>query len=93
MKIGYMRVFGMSVSFGCRRRVGSRLGEHVKAAGEGSITGTVKLNGTAPHMKGIDMSKDPYCVKQHKDNPATWRMLLSVRAAELRTLFCTSLKV
>lgn len=35
----------------------------VKAAGEGKITGTVKLDGPAPHMKGIDMSKDPYCVK------------------------------
>ena len=47
------------------------VGERVKAAGEGSITGTVKLNGTAPHMKGIDMSKDPYCAAQHKDKPAT----------------------
>ena len=35
----------------------------VNAAAEGSITGTVKLNGTAPHMRGIDMSKDPYCVE------------------------------
>lgn len=42
----------------------------VSAAGTGSITGTVKLNGTAPHMKGIDMSKDPYCVKQHENSPA-----------------------
>ena len=40
------------------------------AAAEGSITGSVKLNGTAPHMKGIDMSKDPYCLKQHSNNPA-----------------------
>ncbi|HYA24917.1 MAG TPA: carboxypeptidase regulatory-like domain-containing protein [Terriglobales bacterium] len=40
----------------------------VSAAGEGSITGSVKLSGTPPHMKGIDMSKDPYCVKQH-NNP------------------------
>jgi plastocyanin len=40
------------------------------AAADGSITGTVKLQGTAPHMKGIDMSKDPYCVKQHANNPA-----------------------
>ena len=39
------------------------LGQKVNAAGEGKITGTVKLDGTAPHMKGIDMSKDPYCVK------------------------------
>ena len=42
----------------------------VSAAGEGKITGSVKLNGTAAHMKGIDMSKDPYCVKAHADNPA-----------------------
>lgn len=47
------------------------IGERVKAAGEGSITGTVKLDGTAPHMKGIDMSKDPYCAGQHKDKPVT----------------------
>ena len=40
------------------------------AAAEGSIAGTVKLSGTAPHMKGIDMSKDPYCVKQHENSPA-----------------------
>jgi Carboxypeptidase regulatory-like domain len=39
------------------------------AAATGSITGTVKLSGTAPHMKGIDMSKDPYCVKQHQNEP------------------------
>ena len=45
------------------------LEQKVNAAGEGKITGTVKLSGTAPHMKGIDMSKDPYCVKQHVNNP------------------------
>jgi hypothetical protein len=45
------------------------ISEHVKAAGEGSITGMVKLEGTAPHMRPIDMSKDPYCVSQHKDGP------------------------
>lgn len=39
------------------------LGQKVSAAG------TVMLSGTAPHMKGIDMSKDPYCVKQHENNP------------------------
>jgi len=44
------------------------LSHDVKAAGEGKITGTVKLDGVAPHMKGIDMSKDPYCAKQH-DTP------------------------
>jgi hypothetical protein len=44
------------------------LGQKVSAAGEGKITGTVKLDGPAPHMKGIDMSKDPYCVKQHAND-------------------------
>src|SRR5258708_36878752 len=46
------------------------LGQHVNAAGEGKITGTVKLDGAAPHMKGIDMSKDPYCSKAHESSPA-----------------------
>jgi Carboxypeptidase regulatory-like domain len=46
------------------------LGQKVSAAGDGKITGTVKLDGPAPHMKGIDMSKDPYCVKQHANDPA-----------------------
>jgi plastocyanin len=46
------------------------LSQKVNAAGEGKITGTVKLDGTAPHMKGIDMSKDPYCAKAHATDPA-----------------------
>ncbi len=46
------------------------LNQNVNAAGEGKISGTVKLDGTAPHMKGIDMSKDPYCVKAHASDPA-----------------------
>jgi Carboxypeptidase regulatory-like domain len=45
------------------------LGQKVSAAGEGKITGTVKLDGTAPHMKGIDMSKDPFCSKAHATDP------------------------
>jgi hypothetical protein len=45
-------------------------GHKVSAAGEGKITGAVKLDGAAPHMKGIDMSKDPYCSKAHADSPA-----------------------
>src|SRR5271167_2781287 len=43
---------------------------NVKAAATGKITGTVKLDGAPPHMKGIDMSKDPYCVKAHENDPA-----------------------
>lgn len=46
------------------------LDQTVNAAGEGKITGTVKLDGAAPHMKGIDMSKDPYCSKAHENSPA-----------------------
>jgi plastocyanin len=46
------------------------LEQKVNAAGEGKITGTVKLDGAAPHMKGIDMSKDPYCSKAHATDPA-----------------------
>src|SRR6202140_463049 len=46
------------------------LSQGVNAGGEGKITGTVKLDGAAPHMKGIDMSKDPYCSKAHATDPA-----------------------
>ena len=46
------------------------MGQKVNAAGEGKITGTVKLDGAVPHMKGIDMSKDPYCSKAHESSPA-----------------------
>jgi hypothetical protein len=46
------------------------LSQKVSAAGEGKITGTAKLDGAAPHMKGIDMSKDPYCSKAHATDPA-----------------------
>jgi len=45
------------------------LNKKVNAAAEGSITGTVKLSGTPPHMRGIDMSKDPYCSKAHANDP------------------------
>ena len=45
------------------------LGQKVNAAGEGKISGSVKLDGAAPHMKGIDMSKDPYCSKAHATDP------------------------
>jgi hypothetical protein len=45
------------------------LGPEVNAAGEGKITGNVKLVGTAPHMRGIDMSKDPVCAKASASNP------------------------
>ena len=58
------------------------LGRRVDAAAEGKITGTVKLNGTAPHMQGIDMSKDPYCVKFHANSPNIWKLWWWARAAD-----------
>src|SRR3979411_906626 len=45
-------------------------GPSVSAAGEGKITGGVKITGTAPQLTGIEMSKDPYCSKLHESNPA-----------------------
>ena len=51
-------------------------GPGVKAAGNGKITGMVKLDGTAPHMKGIDMSKDPYCSKAHESSPAALELVV-----------------
>lgn len=45
------------------------LSQNVSAAGEGKITGTVKLTGTPPHERPIDMSKEPYCQKLHASNP------------------------
>jgi plastocyanin len=44
------------------------LNQKVNAAAEGKITGTVKLDGTGPHMKGLDMSKDPYCAKANAND-------------------------
>jgi len=43
----------------------------VSAAAEGKITGTIKLDGTAPHQRPIDMSKEPTCAAIHKDKPVT----------------------
>src|ERR1700674_552719 len=44
---------------------------NLSAASEGKITGTIKLDGTPPHQKPIDMSKEPYCQKLHEAQPVT----------------------
>lgn len=46
---------------------------NVKAAppSGSSVTGTIKLEGTPPHQKPIDMSKEPSCAAVHKANPVT----------------------
>ena len=53
----------------------------------------MKLSGTAPHMKGIDMSKDPYCVKQHENSPIYSRTSWLGRAMVCKTSFSISPKV
>jgi plastocyanin len=45
------------------------LDQQVNAAAEGKITGTIKLDGTAPRQRPIDMSKEPSCQKIHESNP------------------------
>jgi hypothetical protein len=52
------------------------LGQKVSAAGEGKITGTVKLDGPAPHMKGIDMAKDPFCSKAHANDTPHYEQVI-----------------
>jgi uncharacterized protein (DUF2141 family) len=47
------------------------LSRNVNAAAEGKITGTIKLAGTPPRQKPIDMSKEPYCQKLHAEHPVT----------------------
>jgi hypothetical protein len=51
----------------------TRSRREVKAAPPeaGTITGTIKLDGTTPHQRPIDMSKEPYCQNLHKTNPVT----------------------
>jgi plastocyanin len=46
-------------------------GRMVNAAAQGQIAGSIKFDGTAPHQKIIDMSKDPSCAQTHTGAPAT----------------------
>jgi hypothetical protein len=65
-------------------------GKTVSAAAEGKITGTVKLDGVAPHMRGIDMSKDPFCSKAHANDPAHLETVVVGQSGAWRTWFSTS---
>lgn len=42
----------------------------VNAATAGSITGMVRLDGTPPRMKVINMAAEPSCAKEHSSMPA-----------------------
>lgn len=71
-----LKVAGMLAALFLVAAVAIGSGPKVKAAGNGKVTGTVKLDGTPPHMKGIDMSKDPYCAKFHANSPAQLELVV-----------------
>src|ERR1035438_9360583 len=54
-----------------------------RVASAGHITGTVKFDGTAPHQRLIDMSKDPICAAVHGDQPAATESVVVGAAGEL----------
>jgi plastocyanin len=57
---------------------------NVRAAGEGKITGTIKLDGTAPHQRPIDMSKEPYCQQLHASKPVTMENVVTGANGQLQ---------
>jgi len=71
-----LKVGGMLVALALIASTALIHGPKVHAAGTGKISGTVKLDGTPPHMKGIDMSKDPYCAKFHANSPAQLELVV-----------------
>src|SRR5580692_2569795 len=46
-------------------------GKSVDPATAGEVTGTVKLDGAAPKMKGISMAAEPSCAKEHTTPPTS----------------------
>ena len=52
-----------------------------------TITGLVKLDGTAPKMAAIQMSADPYCQSQHASTPATDQDVVVGAGGELANVF------
>jgi hypothetical protein len=52
-------------------------------ADAGTITGTIKLAGTAPAMPTIQMNADPYCQSQHANAPAKDEEVVVGPAGEL----------
>ena len=60
------------------------LSQRVSAAGEGKITGTIKLDGTAPHQKPIDMAKEPSCQAKHAGHPITTETVVANASGQLQ---------
>jgi len=52
-----------------------------------TITGLVKLDGSAPKMAAIQMSADPYCQSQHASAPATDQDVVVGPGGELANVF------
>jgi plastocyanin len=46
-------------------------GKAVDSATAGTVTGTIKLDGTAPKPRNINMAAEPNCAKEHTGSPAT----------------------
>jgi hypothetical protein len=59
---------------------------NVSAAAEGKISGTIKLDGTSPHQKPIDMSKEPTCAKIHEGHPVTTETVVIGSGAGLQNV-------
>src|SRR5437764_6896232 len=51
-----------------------------------AITGTIKLEGTPPHQKPIDMSKEPACAAVHKANPVTTETVVAGADGSLKNV-------
>src|SRR5580704_14175764 len=45
-------------------------GKPVDSATAGTVTGSIKLDGTAPKPRTINMAAEPNCAKQHTGSPA-----------------------
>jgi plastocyanin len=70
MKVGY-KVAAISLALLVLAFAFLSTGKSVIAFSGSEVTGTIKLDGVAPHQKGIDMSKEPSCAAIHKDKPVT----------------------
>ena len=62
-------------------------GKPVDAATAASITGIIKLDGTPPKMKNINMAAEPNCAKEHAAAPAMTEDVLAGDNGTLQNVF------